>query len=345
MVRLIRAAAFALALLMAVVALRPFSSVDTFASEPTSRWVTLRDGDTVTRHETRARTEEEFLEELGIELHPLDVVRSNFARRMGDRTVIRIDRAFYVILVINGVEEQIKTPYRTTVGGLVNQQQTELDVVLLFDGDADELLDDSVVLDFTTWHRHAGIVAKSIPYSIEVVETPSLSQGVEVVRQEGVMGEIRQDVAVVYVGGEVYSREVFSEFIINPITHIIDRGIGGALGTLTDTSCPSFRYVRRITMNASAYTAGFNCTGKHPDHPAYRITASGREVEHGIVAVDTSVIPFGTRLYVEGYGFALAADRGSAIRGYMIDLFMEDIADALRFGRRDVTVFILDDIV
>jgi len=65
-------------------------------------------------------------------------------------------------------------------------------------------------------------------------------------------------------------------------------------------------------------------------------------VEHGIVAVDPTVIPLGTRLYVEGYGFALAADTGSAIRGYKIDLFMEYIGDARQFGRRDVTVFILE---
>jgi len=95
-------------------------------------------------------------------------------------------------------------------------------------------------------------------------------------------------------------------------------------------------------MNASAYTAGFSCTGKRPGHPAYRITRSGREVEHGIVAVDPAFIPLGTKLYVEGYGFAIAADTGGAIRGYKIDLFMEYMGDALRFGRRNITVFILE---
>ena len=114
------------------------------------------------------------------------------------------------------------------------------------------------------------------------------------------------------------------------------------LGASADTSCLSFQYVRRLTMNASAYTAGPCCTGKGPGHPLYGITASGRHVEHGIVAVDPSVIPLGTRLYVDGYGFALAADTGSAIRGYKIDLFMYDLTDARQFGRRDITVFVLE---
>ena len=344
MVRLIRAVAFALSLLMTVIALRPFSVVDTFASEPTARWVTLRDGGVSISHETTASSVEDFLEERGIELHPMDVVRSNFNRRTDDRPVVRIDRAFYITLIIDGEEEQLKVSPGLTVGEFINRQQQEMDVVLLFDGNEDELLDEAVVLVFTTWLRQAKVIVEPIPYLIEIVNTPSLSRGVEEVRQEGVMGELRQDVVIVFIGGEEYSREVFGEFILDPVTRIVDRGIGGALGTLTDTSCPSFHYARRVTMNASAYTAGFGCTGKHPDHPLYRITASGREVEHGIVAVDTRVIPFGTRLYVEGYGFALAADRGSAIIGYMIDLFMEDIEDARRFGRRDVTVFILDEI-
>jgi 3D (Asp-Asp-Asp) domain-containing protein len=97
-------------------------------------------------------------------------------------------------------------------------------------------------------------------------------------------------------------------------------------------------------MEATAYTAGYCCTNKHPWDPWYRITASGREVEHGIVAVDRTLIPLGTRLYVDGYGFAIAADVGGAIRGYKIDLFMEDLGDALRFGRRHIYVWVLDNI-
>jgi 3D (Asp-Asp-Asp) domain-containing protein len=60
------------------------------------------------------------------------------------------------------------------------------------------------------------------------------------------------------------------------------------------------------------------------------------------VAVDPTIIPLGTHLYVEGYGFALAADVGGAIKGYKIDLYYEEMEDALRFGRRDLTVYILN---
>jgi len=68
------------------------------------------------------------------------------------------------------------------------------------------------------------------------------------------------------------------------------------------------------------------------------------EVEPGVVAVDPNVIPLGTRLYVEGYGFAIAADIGSAIIGNKIDLYMESLTESRRFGRQNVIVYILEQV-
>jgi 3D (Asp-Asp-Asp) domain-containing protein len=67
-------------------------------------------------------------------------------------------------------------------------------------------------------------------------------------------------------------------------------------------------------------------------------TASGLPVGHGIVAVDPSVIPLGTRMFVPGYGEAVAADTGSGVRGAMIDLWFPTTADALAWGRRTVVI-------
>ena len=58
--------------------------------------------------------------------------------------------------------------------------------------------------------------------------------------------------------------------------------------------------------------------------------------------VDPAVIPIRTRLYVEGYGYCVAGDIGSAIKGDRIDLGFHNRAAALRFGRRPVTVRVLD---
>jgi len=61
------------------------------------------------------------------------------------------------------------------------------------------------------------------------------------------------------------------------------------------------------------------------------------------VAVDPRIIPLGTRLYIEGYGYAIAGDTGGAIKNFRIDLGYNSRSEAMKFGRREVKVYILDD--
>jgi len=72
------------------------------------------------------------------------------------------------------------------------------------------------------------------------------------------------------------------------------------------------------------------------------VTYLGHKLQRGLVAVDPSVIPLGTRLYVHGYGYAYAADTGSAIKGLRIDLAVKDKYEEARFNRYNVPVFILE---
>lgn len=101
-----------------------------------------------------------------------------------------------------------------------------------------------------------------------------------------------------------------------------------------DTSRGRMRYKSMMVMEASAYLP--------TDGGGAGITATGVRAGHGIAAVDPDVIPLGTRLYIPGYGVAVAADTGGMIEGDMIDLCMEDYGSAIEFGRRDVKVYVLD---
>ncbi|MBD3878097.1 MAG: 3D domain-containing protein [Quinella sp. 1Q5] len=92
-------------------------------------------------------------------------------------------------------------------------------------------------------------------------------------------------------------------------------------------------YTQVLGMEATAYLP--------TDGSAEGLTAMGIPATYGIVAVDPDIIPLGTRVYIPGYGEALAADTGGAIYGYRIDLCMEDYWQAMDFGRRTVTVFVL----
>ncbi|MBT2641838.1 LysM peptidoglycan-binding domain-containing protein [Bacillus sp. ISL-41] len=94
----------------------------------------------------------------------------------------------------------------------------------------------------------------------------------------------------------------------------------------------------QITVEATAYTA--NCTG------CSGITKTGVNLKANpnakVIAVDPTVIPLGSKVYVEGYGYATAEDIGGAIKGNRIDVFIPTQSGALQWGRKQVKVTILD---
>jgi len=91
---------------------------------------------------------------------------------------------------------------------------------------------------------------------------------------------------------------------------------------------------RRMRVETTAYS---------PRQPGLDfVTATGARAKRGVIAVDPRVIPLGTRVYVPGYGYAVARDTGGAIKGKRIDLCFETVAECFRWGRRDVTIIVLD---
>jgi 3D (Asp-Asp-Asp) domain-containing protein/LysM repeat protein len=95
---------------------------------------------------------------------------------------------------------------------------------------------------------------------------------------------------------------------------------------------------KTISVTATAYTA--DCAG------CSGVTATGVDLNNDrnakVIAVDPSVIPLGSEVYVEGYGYATAADTGGAINGNKIDLHMPTKEEALNWGNRTVNVTVVD---
>ncbi len=132
-------------------------------------------------------------------------------------------------------------------------------------------------------------------------------------------------------GVETAAVTVKENVLVPPKPQILNVGTRETL----QTSRGTVRFRQAYWMEATAYLP--------TDGGGHGITASGLPARTGIVAVDPRVIPLGTRLYVSGYGPALAADTGGAIIGHKIDLCMEDYHDAWSFGRRMVKVYVLAD--
>lgn len=91
---------------------------------------------------------------------------------------------------------------------------------------------------------------------------------------------------------------------------------------------------RSLYMEASAYSAFDPGNSSH--------TSTGHSLKKGIVAVDPDVIPLGTKLYIPGYGDAIAGDVGSSIRGNKIDMAFDTHEEAISFGRQSVVVYIVE---
>lgn len=97
------------------------------------------------------------------------------------------------------------------------------------------------------------------------------------------------------------------------------------------------KLVAVYAMEATAYTAG------SAQAVPTGVTATGMPAHYGVVAVDPRVIRLGSRLFIEGYGAAIAADTGGSIRGNRIDLCMDSLRSAINFGRQPVKVYVLQE--
>lgn len=98
------------------------------------------------------------------------------------------------------------------------------------------------------------------------------------------------------------------------------------------------------TFEITYYTAGPESTGKSPGHPAYGITKSGTTVKEGqTIAADWSVLPAGTKVYIEGIGERIVEDTGGLIVDKCIDVYVEDVDLARQLGRHKADVWIVED--
>lgn len=174
------------------------------------------------------------------------------------------------------------------------------------------------------------VVRKQIPFQVEYLLTRTLPHGRTSEQTKGKNGQL-VDVYRVEIkeGKEVKTlvrtdrvEPVNNVFLIGKPRFELNRG--------------SYSRTKSITMHASAYEPS---AGR--GRSATFRTASGMRAQMGVAAVDPRVIKLGTVLYIEGYGLALACDKGSAIKGNRIDLCFPTRSAALKFGRKTVKVHVL----
>ena len=230
--------------------------------------------------------------------------------------------------------EQMLDEHNITVG--------DLDVLSCNLGD---VIYDDMIINITRNNEVFVIERASEPFPETRRASFNLTAGQTRIVAQGANG-VREDVyKLTYQNGIETGRELVSQNIIQqPVARVVEYGTSNTVAVSRgDFKREDFAYRGVVEMRATAYDDSFESNGNY-----LRRAANGMSLQRGIVAVDPKVIPLGTRLYIESpdgswiYGNAIAADTGGAIKGNKIDLYMDSRQEAIRFGVRNVTVYILE---
>jgi resuscitation-promoting factor RpfB len=289
---------------------------------------------TQTQHVTSSQTVGDFLKERGISPEPRDYVHPDAATPLVDNLVIDYSPAVQVRLIIGAINKTVITT-AADVGAVLEEQNIHLgkyDVVqpgLADPVTANQTIRISRIVQWSTAERHH-LAARTI-HRIDF----SLPPGEKKIVKAGSAGLSLMMVDYTRTDGKLHKRIVARRLLRKPQPRVIAEGVGtyAAIAHFARHGLEKMSYIasNALEMVATAYTAQCGgCSG---------YTASGYHAGRGIVAVDPNVIPLGSKLYIPGYGFAIAGDTGGAIVGHRIDLGFDSLSDARAFGRQQVKVY------
>lgn len=275
---------------------------------------------------TFAADVETLLRENDITLHEQDRVVPARDARLQEGMKIVVHRAVPVTLQVGGEKSRVMTA-AATVGDVLKERgvvRGEKDIVApAVDTPVHEGM--QIRVDRITTR----VVEEQVPIPNKTIRESdyNLRRGIVKVIREGSQGLERRAWQVVLKNGKEQEKRLLAS---NIVKQPVDRVVRVGVLQIVSRGGHELRYSRAYDMVATAYTY----TGRN--------TSTGAPPGVGTVAVDPSVIPLGSRLYVEGYGYGRAMDVGGKIKGNRIDVFLPSQSQALSWGRRTVKVYLLE---
>ena len=342
----------------------------------------ITDGDRVTVHRSYSSDPYEVLTEAGIELEEEDTYETGYADGMNQITVRRMQ----MVTVINRGAQSVIGTYGETAGSLLARMGITPGTGDTLSCSSETQTYDGMTIELVHTETRIEEEDTTVPYPVNYYEDPDLEPGAEIVLVAGQNGLTHVKSEVTYRNGKEVSRVIVQETVkTKPVTQLVIRGVdrtimeqpadpepaeqaapaassGTASGSsssgssssggsrydgsaetsgnvIMTSSGESYTYVDVMTCSATAYT----CEG-YVGH-----TYSGTLARVGAIAVDPTVIPLGTKMYVVSndgqyvYGYCVAEDIGGGIKGNKIDLYFDTYAECWDFGVRMCTVYILGE--
>ena len=237
-----------------------------------------------------------------------------------------------VTLVVNGEERNVST-FKPNVEQLLESENISYDKNDIVTQKLNTKLNDGMKIEVIDVTEDIVKESKSIPFDVTVIEDSELKKGQTKIENEGKAGENQLIYKVTYHNGKAVKKTFVEEVVASePINKIVKKGTNAELLVASSRSETSRKSSTRkhMSVEASAYTG-------------HSITSTGTKPKWGTIAVDPSVIPYGTKVYIPRFNKTfIAEDCGGAIKGNKIDIYMNDESSAYNFGRQNIDIYILN---
>lgn len=278
------------------------------------------DAERTTLH-TTAATVGQALQEHGMQLTLGDAVQPGLQVQIVPGMAITVERSFPVDIRVDG--RLIRTRSRAqTVAGVLGQEGVSLVGQDRVVPGLDARPHPGGTIQVIRVREEYEVEFDPIPFSS--ISAPDGELELDQIRlvQAGQPGINKRRYRVVYEDNQEMERFLEDAWVAQaPVTRTVAYGTKIVIRTLETPDGP-IEYWRKIR----AYTVSYKpaSAGRPASHPRYGYTRLGWKLKKGIVAVDPTVIPLRTRMYVPGYGLAVAGDTGGGVKGKLIDLGFED---------------------
>lgn len=280
---------------------------------------------------TYNRTVKTALQRNGITLGSKDKINLELEHKLNDSDIIVIKRAVPVEIAVDGEGLKIDTA-EDNIKDMLEAENILLGMDDKINLSVDTPITEGLSLKITRVKTEEVLEVAALEFQTVVKNDDGMNKGMTKVAQEGAQGEKEVTVKVVYEDGVEVERVVVAEKVTKePVNKVIHQG------TLTTVALSrggdNFPYKKSLSVKATAYSGGGRtATGTVPKR-----NPSGLST----IAVDPRVIPLGTKVYVEGYGFAVAEDTGGAIKSNKIDIYLNSSSECFKWGVRTVNLYIV----
>lgn len=283
-----------------------------------------------------AKTVEELLKDKQMEITKYDSVTPALDAPIENNEVIKIEKAFPILLQ-DGTKDMQVWSTSITVANVLENQHILLGEFDRVEPSLDQKINRNTTVKVIRVEKTEETIEQNTNFAVVKKQDSSLLAGEERVLQEGERGKVAKTFEVVKENGVEVSRNVTKEVMLKESTDQIvvvgTKQPAKAVGLSNNEMVTASEYY----VEATAYSPFCDgCEGISAGGYNYRANPN-----MALIAVDPRIIPLGTKVWVEGYGYAIAGDTGGAIKGNRIDVLLPTEAAANEWGRKRVKIRIL----